>query len=160
MENKTHTLELLLGTQRLESRNLGWIPEAVPWKAKWVDISSSVWDLIEQVLFNQTLVRVGYQVNHLKRLKTFELFETTDSTELFDFFIPQVAHQVNPFIVQATLFSGMSPGCLHIPCSCYQTVSKTVSMEMHLALHMVGPLSFDVSRLVTPLETSQSLYTC
>ena len=38
-------------------------------------------------------------------------------------------------------------------------VSKTVSMEMYLALHMIGPLSFDVSRLVTPLETSQLLYT-
>ncbi len=31
-------------------------------------------------------------------------------------------------------------------------------MVMYRVLHMIGPLSFDVSRLVTPLETSQSLY--
>ena len=69
----------------------------------------------------------------LEKSKTFELFETTDFDGLFDFFVLQVSYQVNPFCLGHFVLSNESL-CFAYP-SCHQTVSKTVSMEMHLALH-------------------------
>ena len=47
-------------------------------------------------------------INHLKWQKILELFEATDSIELFDFFSLQVAHQVNPFSLSHFVLSNES----------------------------------------------------